>query len=101
MLHLWQDIWRMQKDQPLQGGVQVNAETAAKQKTSRSSRLIHDIRQDKETQITEQEQCRSFNLVKIKYVKFDNVKFIIFSTLEVCTTQKRTHNKKDSRHDGN
>ena len=48
----------------------------------RSGRSIHDIKQYKEYQPFEQEKCnRSFDLVKLKSLKFDNVKSVIFTKL--------------------
>ena len=90
----------MEKDQPLQGSVQVDAETTASPEGSRS---IHDIRQDEEMQIIEQEQCdRSFDLAKIKYHRFDNVKTIIFTNLESSTSPMKMHitYKTNSGNDG-
>ena len=60
------------------------------QKPPGSDRSIHDIRQDQEAQPVQSELCdRRFDLVKIKYHKFDSVKFMIFTKLESGTSQKR------------
>ena len=50
---LQQDLQWKQKDQPPQGGVKVNAKTAARPKTIQKT--IHDIRQDEEALLLEQE----------------------------------------------
>ena len=40
----------------------------------------------------EQEQYdKNFDLVNIKYLKFDNVKSVIFTKLESSTSQKQVH----------
>ena len=78
--------------QPLQGTVQVNAETAARSETTKEWQVnpsVHDIRQDDAGQNIEQEQCnRSFDLVKIKYLKFYNVTSVLLTNLELSTSQK-------------
>ena len=59
------------------------------QKPARINRSIHDVRQDEEPKPVEQDQGnRSFDSVKIKYLKFDNVKSIIFTKLESSTSQE-------------
>ena len=53
--------------------------------------------------MTEEQQDKSFNSVKIKYLNFDNVKFVIFTKLELNTSQSRgcIAYKIDSGADGN
>ena len=59
--------------------------------------------QDEESQPVEQKQDRSFDLVKIKYLKFDIVKCVIFTKVELNTGQERecTTFKIDSGSDSN
>ena len=71
-------------------------------KPSRSSRSIHDVRQEEELWPVKQEQYNnSFDSVNIKYLMFDNMKSVIFT--ESTTSQKRASiiYKIDSRSDGN
>ena len=63
------------KDEPLQGSVQFNAETGTGPQPPRSDRSNQDIKQDRVVWSVVQKQCdRYFDIVKIKYLKFDNVK---------------------------
>ena len=54
--------------------------------------MIHDIGQDADSCIVEpEEQDRSFDVVRVKYIDLDSIKSIIFTDLEFSTDQRQTH----------
>ena len=57
----------------------------------RAGDQFHEVRQDKESHTLEQDQQdRSFDSLIIKFIKFEDVKSILFNKLESSTSQKRT-----------
>ena len=70
----------------------------------RGDRLIHNVSKDDKSQpMKGDQQHRSFDSVKIKYLNYDNIKYVILTKLESCTSQRKVHItcKVDSGDDGN
>ena len=54
--------------------------------------MIHDIGQDGDSCVVEpEEQDRSFDVVRVKYIDLDSIKSIIFTDSESSTNQRQTH----------
>ena len=55
-------------------------------------KTVHKVQQDEEPCTVEWENNnRSFNLVNIRYLNFDNINLVIFTKLESSISQKRVH----------
>ena len=67
-------------------------------------RTVHEICQEEESHtMGKEEQDRSFDVVRVKYINLDGVKSVIFTELKSATSQRRTRivYKIDSGADGN
>ena len=54
----------------------------------RDDKVFSEVRQDEEPQLMIQD--RSFDSIKLKYLNFDSIKYVMFTKLESSTSQKRT-----------
>ena len=69
--------------------MQIKAEAVARPEV-KGGILVHEVQQDEKPSPLEQEQNdRCFDPINIKYLNFDNVKSVIFTKLELSTSQER------------